>query len=145
MDLGLKDKAVIVTGGASNIGKAIANVFAEEGALVAVFDRDEAMANRTVGEITGRGHTAVAYDVDLTDVEATQHPRDGETPDVRIDESDRKALVSDSDGEVHAERRLTDPTLAGTHRDHPSERAHHRRLGVLFPAAGRHDLETRQP
>lgn len=71
MDLGLDGKVVIVTGGASNIGKAIANVFADEGARVAVFDRDEAMARRTVGEIVDRGGDAVVYPVDLTDVEAT--------------------------------------------------------------------------
>ncbi len=72
MDLGLTDKAVIVTGGASNIGKAITNVFAEEGARVAVFDRDADMARRTVGEITAKGLEAIAYTVDLTDVDATQ-------------------------------------------------------------------------
>lgn len=72
MDVGLTGKAVIVTGGASNIGKAITGVFAEEGARVAVFDRDEAMAKRTVGEIVERGLDAVAYPVDLTDVEATK-------------------------------------------------------------------------
>ncbi len=72
MDVGLTGKAVIVTGGASNIGKAISNVFAEEGARVAIFDRDEAMASRTVGEIVERGLDAVAYTVDLTDVDATK-------------------------------------------------------------------------
>ncbi len=72
MDLGLTDRAVIVTGGASNIGKAIANVLADEGARVAVFDRDADMARRTVGEITASGLDAVAYTVDLTDVDATR-------------------------------------------------------------------------
>ncbi len=72
MDVGLTGKTVIVTGGASNIGKAITGVFAEERARVAVFDRDEAMARRTVGEIVERGQEAVAYPVDLTDVEATR-------------------------------------------------------------------------
>ena len=71
MDLGLANTVVIVTGGASNIGKAIAEVFADEGARVAVFDRDEPMAERTVAGIVERGGDAVAYPVDLTDVEAT--------------------------------------------------------------------------
>ena len=48
MDLGLSDRVVIVTGGASNIGRAIAQCFASEGAKVAIFDRDETMARRTV-------------------------------------------------------------------------------------------------
>jgi NAD(P)-dependent dehydrogenase (short-subunit alcohol dehydrogenase family) len=71
MDLGLDGKVVIVTGGASNIGRAISMEFAREGAVVAVFDRDEAMARRTVGEITAAGGRATVYAVDLTDVEAT--------------------------------------------------------------------------
>ena len=71
MDLGLRDRVVIVTGGASNIGRAISQEFAREGAVVAVFDRDESMARRTVGEINDAGGRSTAYTVDLTDVEAT--------------------------------------------------------------------------
>lgn len=41
MDLGLKDKAVIVTGAASNIGRAIALGFAREGANLTLGDIDE--------------------------------------------------------------------------------------------------------
>ena len=51
MDLGLQDRVVIVTGGASNIGRAISKAFAAEGAVVAILDRDEAMAKRTAAEI----------------------------------------------------------------------------------------------
>ena len=71
MDLGLSNRIVIVTGGASNIGKAISSVFAQEGAVVAIFDRDADMAARTVEEITMAGGQAVSYEVDLTDVEST--------------------------------------------------------------------------
>jgi 2-hydroxycyclohexanecarboxyl-CoA dehydrogenase len=72
MDLGLGGTVAIVTGGASNIGKAISNVFADEGATVAVFDRDAAMGARTVSEIVDGGGSAVFYEVDLTDVDATR-------------------------------------------------------------------------
>ena len=82
MDLGLSGKVVIVTGGASNIGKAIATVFAEEGAHVAIFDRDEAMAQRTVSQITANGHIAAHYTTDLTDVDATQAATDGVEADM---------------------------------------------------------------
>ena len=71
MDLGLQDRVVIVTGGASNIGRAIAQTFAAEGANVAILDRDEDMAKRTAGDIVAEGGQATVYPVDLTDVEAT--------------------------------------------------------------------------
>lgn len=69
MDLGLTDHVVIVTGGASNIGRAISKRFAAEGSVVAIFDRDEAMAGRTASEIVDSGGRATQYPVDLTDVE----------------------------------------------------------------------------
>jgi L-fucose dehydrogenase len=39
MDLGLRDKAVVVTGGASGIGAAVSEVLAEEGAVPVVLAR----------------------------------------------------------------------------------------------------------
>src|SRR3954454_23352643 len=71
MDLGLDSRVVIVTGGASNIGRAISRQFASEGAQVAILDRDDAMAKRTAGEIEAAGGRATPYSVDLTDVDAT--------------------------------------------------------------------------
>jgi NAD(P)-dependent dehydrogenase (short-subunit alcohol dehydrogenase family) len=71
MDLGLAGQVVVVTGGASNIGRAICFEFAREGAQVALFDRDEAMAARTAADIMAEGGQVVPYTVDLTDVDAT--------------------------------------------------------------------------
>ena len=44
MDLGLKDKVFIVTGGAKGIGAAISTAFAEEGAKVVIASRPSKMA-----------------------------------------------------------------------------------------------------
>ena len=71
MDLGLQRRVAIVTGGASNIGRAISHRLAAEGACVAILDRDEVQAKRTADEITALGQQAAVYAVDLTDVDGT--------------------------------------------------------------------------
>lgn len=63
MDLGLRGRAVVVTGGASNIGRAIVLAFAAEGARVLVADVDEARARSTAAEAAGG-----AVEVQFTDV-----------------------------------------------------------------------------
>lgn len=72
MDFGLTDKVAVVTGGASNIGRAIAQEFAREGAVVAILDRDIEQARKTSAEIMAAGGKATAYQLDVTDVEATR-------------------------------------------------------------------------
>lgn len=56
----LKDKVAIITGSASGIGKAIAILFAKEGAKVVVSDINEEKAQATVDEIKNLGGTAIA-------------------------------------------------------------------------------------
>ena len=76
MDLGLSAQVAIVTGGASNIGRAIALELAREGADVAILDRDADQAERTAADIAAAGGKAVAYEVDVTDIaeiEGTVH------------------------------------------------------------------------
>src|ERR1700692_866148 len=55
MDLGLTDAKVIVTGGASHIGRAIVLQLAAEGAQVVIVDRDEVQARRTAEAATAAG------------------------------------------------------------------------------------------
>ena len=57
----------MVTGAASGIGRAIARLFAQEGARVAVIDRDGAGAARVADEIGAAGGTARAFALDLSD------------------------------------------------------------------------------
>jgi len=62
----LKEKAAIVTGAGSGMGKAIAIRFAEEGARVVVSDINEGAAEQTASEIRGSGGEAVSLRTDVT-------------------------------------------------------------------------------
>jgi len=64
---GLKDKVVLVTGGAGGIGSAICRRFAEAGSTVVVFDLNGEAANRLAGELEADGGRAKGYTVDITD------------------------------------------------------------------------------
>ena len=66
MKLLFQNKAAIVTGGASGIGRATALRFAEEGASVLVTDIDEAKGAAVVAEIIAAGGTASFLRVDVT-------------------------------------------------------------------------------
>lgn len=67
MDLALADARVIVTGGASNIGRGIVHGFAREGARVLLADRDAEQAARVREEALGLGAAALeVVEIDLT-------------------------------------------------------------------------------
>jgi 2-hydroxycyclohexanecarboxyl-CoA dehydrogenase len=55
MDLGLTGKTAIVTGGASNIGKAIAEGLVAEGANVVIADVDSVQAEKVAGILRSKG------------------------------------------------------------------------------------------
>jgi len=65
--LSLKNKTAIVTGGGSGIGKAIALLFAKQGAIVHILDLDANAATQVVTEITDEGFSAFAHGADVTD------------------------------------------------------------------------------
>lgn len=70
MDLNLKGKNVIVTGGSRGIGRSIALAFADEGANVAICARSMDALVKTRDEITARGVNAFAASCDVGDAAA---------------------------------------------------------------------------
>jgi len=69
MNLELKGKSVVVTGGGSNIGRAIVLGFAEEGANITIGDIDEAQANKVVKLALEKGAAGVQLvKTDVTDL-----------------------------------------------------------------------------
>ena len=66
MDLNLAGKTAIVTGGGSNIGRAIALAFAREKSNVMIADIDEAQGQKVAKEAVALGGKALAIKTDVT-------------------------------------------------------------------------------
>lgn len=66
---GLKDKVIIVTGGAGGIGSATCKRLAQECAKVAVFDMNIDAAQKVVTDIQNAGGNALAVQCDITNKE----------------------------------------------------------------------------
>lgn len=66
----LKNKTAVVTGGGSGIGKAIAIVFAKQGATVHILELNAEAAEASANEIKDAGGTAHAYACSVTDQKA---------------------------------------------------------------------------
>lgn len=73
---GLKDRRVIITGGASGIGRATTLRLAEEGCVVGVFDLNGKAAQQVADEAKSAGGKVLAFTVDITDREAIERAVD---------------------------------------------------------------------
>lgn len=70
----LKDRVVLVTGGATGIGAAIVSAFAAQGSRVAFLDIQDAAAEKLVSDLAAQGLSPPTYyPCDLTDMEAIQN------------------------------------------------------------------------
>lgn len=63
----LKDKVCIITGSGGGMGKRAAEMFAEEGGKIAIFEVDRKSGQQTADEITKNGGEAAFFQVDVTD------------------------------------------------------------------------------
>ena len=73
MELGLKGKNVVVTGGGTNIGRAIVLAFAAEGSNIAIAELNRAAGEQVAAEVAAldadinAGASAIVIDADVTD------------------------------------------------------------------------------
>ena len=66
----LTNKTAVVTGGGKGIGKEIASLFAQQGAVVHILDPDEDAGNETVNEINKTGGKANFFNTDVAEQQA---------------------------------------------------------------------------
>ena len=70
MQVDLKDKVALVTGGAQGIGRAIVDSLSANGAAVAILDLDREVTQHAASELTAAGRRAFAVAGDVADREA---------------------------------------------------------------------------
>ena len=81
----LQGRNAVVTGGAQGIGRAITERFLNSGASVAIWDRDETLAQATAAELKSRGRV-IAVKVDVTQFADIEKARDATLKELgRID------------------------------------------------------------
>ena len=72
MNLQLANKVILVTGGASGIGKAVVNALAAESAIPVIIDRQADAVKTLTNELLLHGHTTMQVVADLTESGSTE-------------------------------------------------------------------------
>jgi len=72
MDLGLRGKTALITGGSRGIGKAVARALLQEGCAVAICGRKADTLDTTKRELSGLGPQVIGVPTDITDEAAVQ-------------------------------------------------------------------------
>jgi 3-oxoacyl-[acyl-carrier protein] reductase len=72
MDLGLKDKRAVITGGTKGIGRRCAGIFADEGSHVSICARNAGEIEETVTALRAKGVTAHGMALDVSDKAALE-------------------------------------------------------------------------
>jgi L-fucose dehydrogenase len=99
MDLQLKDKVVIVTGGAKGIGEGIVHTLAAEGAIPVIVGRNVADNQKVVDELAAKGFKSFQVAAELTQPEASKNAVDAVLKEFgRIDGLVNNAGVNDGVG-----------------------------------------------
>jgi NAD(P)-dependent dehydrogenase (short-subunit alcohol dehydrogenase family) len=72
----LQGKVAVITGGASGIGRAVAEKAAAEGMKIVIADIEEGPLKEAEGELTGRGAEAIGVVTDVSDAASVRQLRD---------------------------------------------------------------------
>ena len=73
----IKDRSsVVITGGASGIGKALAFRFGKEGNDIIIGDVEEAALDITISELRSAGILATGFVVDVSDIDSVRSFKD---------------------------------------------------------------------
>ena len=99
MDLQLRDKAVVVSGGAKGIGAAIVKALAQEGGVPVIVDRDSGATAKLESELRDSGFKSFSVIADIADVENCRRVVEETTKAVgRLDALVNNAGVNDRVG-----------------------------------------------
>jgi NAD(P)-dependent dehydrogenase (short-subunit alcohol dehydrogenase family) len=112
-------EVVVVTGGGTGLGKAIACEFARLGATVAVWSRKAEHRDAGVAAVTEAGGTALAHEVDIRDADSIAAAFDAvesaaSLPGVLVNNAAANFPVPAEDMSPNAWRTVVDITLNGT-------------------------------